>query len=539
MTEKFFNRIDRDKYFYDKASADRAIKFIMAFTTHVKGKLAGKPYILQEWEKNLIGAVFGWKEKETGLRKYREVFVFLPRKNSKSTLSSAISLYMLLADGEKGQELVVAASSRSQAGFCYDIIKGMVNNSKELSKHLKVFRNSIELEKSNSYLKCISAESSGIHGANINFAIVDELHAHYDASLYDVIKTSMGAREQPLLLSITTAGTNKNHICYDLYEYSKKLIEGVIEDETFLPWVYEGEDSNDLQEVLSIDNFKKANPSFGLSIKEDYLKEQIQKAKNMPSYLNTVKQLHLNIWVDSATAWINNSDWMQNSFDYDEEDLLGEECYAGLDLANNLDLNAFVLLFPQSNGKFKTLAYSFLPYESAERKDNISAGKAFIGWSKNNKNKLFLTDKRSRDDDFIFNKILELAEKFRILNIAYDRWGADQLVTKLEVEGLKFTSFGQGYKSMSPATKKAEALILDGNLLHNNNPILKWCISNVKIVKDDADNIKPSKARSKEKIDCAVALIMAIGQYFLDVENDLIEANSNKSPYSESGFFFV
>ncbi|WP_200974441.1 terminase large subunit [Echinicola sp. 20G] len=531
-----FTKIDRSKYYFDSYTADRATRFIEAFCTHVKGDLAGKPYILQDWEKEIIQNLFGWKSKETKLRKYREAFIFLPRKNSKSTLSSAISLYMILADGEKGGEGYFAASTREQARIAFEIMQGMVRNSKELSKHLKLFRNSIEFTKDNSFFKVVSADAGSLHGANLSFALVDELHAHKDSELYDVLKTSMGARSQPLLVSITTAGSNKNHICYDLYDYSKKIINGIIEDETFLPVIFEADENDD---PFSIETAKKANPSFGKSIKEEYLIEQINKAKAIPTYLNTYRQLHLNIWVDSVEAWISNLDWMGGQIDYGEEDLLGMDCWAGLDLSNNKDLNAFVLVFPQDNGKFKTLSYTFLPYEAAKRKDNIAAGKAFIGWAKNKNNHLYLTELRSRDDDYIFEKILELSEKFNIQNIAYDRWGADQLVTKLEIEGLKFTAFGQGYKSMSPAIKKTESLIMEKNLLHNNNPILKWCISNVKIVKDDAGNVKMSKEKSKEKIDNAVSLVMAVGQFFIDKNEELLEEEYNKSPYNEGGFFFV
>jgi phage terminase large subunit-like protein len=231
---------------------------------------------------------------------------------------------------------------------------------------------------------------------------------------------------------------------------------------------------------------------------------------------------------------------MVGNTEYGEEDLLGQTCYGGLDLANNRDLNSFVLLFPQENGKFKTLSYTFLPRESADRKDNIAAGKAFMAWAAKPSNHLYLTDTRSRDEEFIFNKITELSEKFNISNVAYDRWQSDQLVTRLDLEsGLVLTGFGQGFKSMSPATKKTESLIVGANLFHNNNPILKWCILNVKIVRDDAGNVKPSKERSKEKIDAAVSLIMAVEQYYLDMGDELLNAEARKSPYHEAGFFFV
>src|SRR5690554_892686 len=399
-----FSKIDTSIYFFDKLAGDRAVRFIESFCSHVKGELAKEPYLLQDWEKEIISNIFGWKKISTGLRKFREVFIFLPRKNSKSTLSSAISLYMILADGEKGGEGYFAASTREQARIAFEIMQGMIRNNKELSKHLESYRNSIVYKKENSFFKVVSSEAGALHGANLSFALVDEIHSHKDSTLYDVLKTSMGARAQPLLISITTAGSNKNHICYDLYDYSKKILDGVLEDESFLPVIYEAAETDD---VFSIETARKANPGFGKSIREEYILEQINKAKGIPTYLNTYKQLHLNLWVDSVEAWVNNADWMVNKKDYGEEDLLGQKCYGGLDLANNRDLNAFVLIFPQTGGRFKVLTYTFLPVESANRKDNIAAGKAFIGWANQPKNHLYLTDKRSRDDDFIFDKIKE------------------------------------------------------------------------------------------------------------------------------------
>ncbi len=534
-----FSKINTKKYYYDKKTANKAVRFIETFCTHVKGKIAGQPYILQDWEKDFITNLFGWKIKENGLRKYREAFLQLPRKNSKTTLSAAISLYMLMGDGEMGGELVAGASTRDQARISFDIIKGMIKNNSQLTKYLTPFRNSIEFEKNDTFFKVVSSEAGGIHGANLSFALVDEYHIHKTSDLYDVFKTSMGAREQPLLITITTAGNDRSSPCYQLYDYSKKIIDGIIEDETFFPVIYEAIDYDDINELLSIKNVKLANPSYGKSIREDYIIEQIAKAKTMPSYLNTFKQLHLNIWVDSAESWISNQDWMENNTPYTEDDLLGLECIGGLDLANNRDLNSFVLVFPLPNGKFKTLNYTFIPYESAQRKDNIAAGKAFIGWSMDKNNHLYLTEKRTRDDDYIINKILELSMKFNIKKIAFDRWFSDNIVSKLENEGLIFDSFGQGFKSMSPAIKKVESLVIEGNLLHNNNPILKWCLSNAKIVKDDAGNVKLSKERSKEKIDAVVALTMAIGQWNLDTIKDTEDETSNQSPYHSQGFFIV
>tara|TARA_R110002072_G_scaffold239153_1_gene396919 strand:- start:46406 stop:48028 length:1623 start_codon:yes stop_codon:yes gene_type:complete len=534
-----FLKIDTKRYYYDEATATKAVGFIEKFCTHTKGKLAGKPYILQDWEKEFISNLFGWKVKATGLRKYTEAFLQIPRKNSKTTLSAAISIYMLVGDGEIGGELVAGASTRDQARISFDIISGMVRNNPTLNKNLITLRSSVEFKKNDSFFKVVSSEAGGIHGANLNFALVDEYHVHKNSDLYDVLKTSMGAREQPLLLTITTAGNDRTSPCYQLYDYSKKILEGIIKDETFLPVVYEAIDYEDINKLLSIENVKLANPSFGKSIRESYLKEQIAKAKQMPSYLNTFKQLHLNIWVDSAESWINNTDWMLNKVDYSEEDLFGLECWAGLDLANNRDLNSLVLLFPLPDGTFKTLNYTFIPYESAQRKDNIAAGKAFLGWANNKSNYLYLTDKRGRDDDFIFNKILDLSEKFIIRNIAYDRWGADQIVAKLEAEGFTFASFGQGYKSQSPAIKKTETLVVDELLKHNDNPILKWCMSNVKIVKDDAGNVKLSKERSKEKIDAIVALVMAVGQWDKDMAQEIEDELNSYSPYHNGGFFTV
>jgi phage terminase large subunit-like protein len=536
-----FKKIDLEKYYFDEEAAEEPVRFIESFITHTKGKMAGKPYLMQQWEKDLVRNLFGWKRVEDGLRKYREVFIMLARKNSKTTLSAAILIYMLIVNSkrDKGSEIYLGAGSREQARIAFTIIKAMIEQNKSLNNIVNVFQNSIEFSKTNSFLKAVSSDSGNLHGANLSACLIDEYHVFKSSDLYDTFKTSMAIREEPLLITITTAGSDRNSPCFSLYDYSKKIIDGVVENETFLPWIYEGIDSDNLDEVFSEENFRRANPSYGVSVREDYILEQVEKAKAMPSYVNAVKQLHLSIWVDSSSSWINTSEWNKNQFEYSEEDLIGQECWAGLDLANTRDLNAFVLVFPQPNGTFRTLNYTFIPREAGEKSDNISVGRPFIGWSNNKNNFLYLTERRTRDDEFIFEKIKELSQKFVIKNCGYDRWGSDQLAFKIESElGLKLSPFGQGYKSQSPAIKDLERLIIEGKLKHNGNPVMRWCISNVRIVKDDAGNVKMSKERSKEKIDAAVALVMALGQYNLDTYEDMANPEQ-ESPYESGGFFFI
>ena len=311
-------------FYFDKQAASKAIGFIETFCSHTKGELHGEKLLLEDWQKKIIGDLFGWKQ-ENGLRKYRTAFIEVGRKNGKSTLCAAIGIYMLFSDDERGSEIYSAAGDRQQAGIVFEIAKQMILNNKELTKRAKVFRNSITNESKGNFYQAISSDSKTKHGFNANCIIFDELHTQPNRDLWDTLLTSTGSRRQPLCIAITTAGYDRQSICWEIYNYSKQVQDNIIEDSSFYSAIYEAEIEDD---ITLQKTWKKANPNYGISLRKEYMQREAQRAIDVPSYQNTFKRLMLNIWTDSITAWIGNKEWEDCKGDIDLEKLKGKECWA-------------------------------------------------------------------------------------------------------------------------------------------------------------------------------------------------------------------
>jgi len=502
-------------YYFDKDASHKAISFIETFITHTKGELTGKPFLLEDWQKEIVGDIFGWKNKDTGFRKYRTVFIEVPRKNGKTTLCAAIGIYMLFADNERGAEIYAAAGDRNQAGIVFEIAKSMILQNPELEQRGKVFRNSITNQSKGNFFQAISSDSKTKHGFNANCIIFDELHTQPNRDLWDTLTTSTGARREPLTIAITTAGYDRQSICYEVYSYAKKVKDGSIKDDSFYTVIYEADNEDD---ITSEEVWKKANPNYGVSLRKDYLKRESQRAVDLPSYQNTFKRLMLNIWTESQTKWIGHNEWMECYQDFDYSILENRECWGGLDLASTRDLSAFVLLF-NVDGKFIMLPFIFIPEENAKKRSDRD-GVNYMEWLRDGH--IFGTAGDVQDYNFIRAKINDLSKKYRIQSIAYDRWGASQLVIDLQNDGATLDPFGQGFVSMNMPTKDLEIQIIGKNIIHDNNPCLNWCLSNVAIQEDPAGNIKPNKAKSTDRIDPIVALIMALGEYYSEDDGDSV-----------------
>lgn len=514
------------KFYYDQTSADRAIFFIENHITHIKGELGGTKFKLLKFQKKIIGDLFGWKHRETNLRRFRTAYIAMPRKNGKSTLISGIALYMLLADKEPSAECYVAAGDRAQAGIIFDVASSMVQMDPQLNKHLKVFKNSIIHEKSNSTFKAISSEAASKFGYNAHFIAMDEFFIQRDSSLWDALTTSTGSRRQPLSIAITTAGYNKESICYQVQEYGRKVSEGSIKDDSFYYINFHATLEDDWTDPKI---WEKANPGLKAGVlKYDYLQTESDKAQRMPSYENTFKMLHLNIWTESVSRWLSDKQFMECDLgDFKLSDFKGFNCYAGLDLASVRDITAFVLLFVK-NDMYYVLPYFFAPKENAfirSRRDGVD----YINWSK--EGHIFLTPGDVTDYNFIKSKIKEIGEQVVFKTIHYDRWNASQLVIDLTEEGIPMTPFGQGFASMSAPSKELEKIILNKELNHQGNPVLRWMCSNLAMKFDPAGNIKMDKSKSTEKIDGMVATVMALGAYMNDDDPD--------SNYNDRGIVFL
>jgi phage terminase large subunit-like protein len=489
--------------FYDKKAAARAARFFEHYLVHIKGKWAGEAFKLEGWQKDdIISPLFGCKRAD-GSRQYRTCYIEIPRKNGKSSLCSGIALYLLYADSEPSAEVYSAAADTKQAAIVFNVAKGMVLASKSLMSRGQVYRNSIFVPRTASAYQVLSADAYTKHGLNAHGIIFDELHAQPSRDLWDVLATSTGARSQPLTVAITTAGFDRNSICWELHEYARKIKEGIIEDDSFLPVIYAAEEQDDWRDPAI---WRKANPNLGVSISEDYLKRECAKAENVPAYENTFRRLHLNQWTQQESRWIPMAAWAASAGEVDVEALRGKVCYAGLDLSSTTDITALVLAFPIGDD-VKLLPFFWIPgdgiIERAKR-DHVP----YDLWVK--QNLIYATPGNVIDYAFIVAKIAELRKQYSLKEIAFDRWGAAKIVQELTEMGVTVIPFGQGFASMSGPAKELLRLVLAGRLHHGNNPVLRWMADNAVVKTDPAGNIKPDKAKSTQRIDGIVATAMAL-----------------------------
>ena len=404
----------------------------------------------------------------------------------------------------------------------------MVLQNPELNKRAKVFRNAITIESTGSFYKAISSESNTAHGMNISTLIFDELHTQKSNDLWEVCTTATGARRQPLIMAITTAGYDKKSLCFQMSEYATKVRDGIIEDDTFLPVLYRAEVEDDWK---SEEVWRKANPGYGKIIKEDYFKQQFKKADITPSFQNTFKRLHLNIWTGSESLWIDDRSFMACNISPIEPDKLKKrDCFAGLDLASTRDISALVLIFPDEDENFDILPYFFLP-EAKVKAEGLGDGVDYQTWV--DEGYIIQTPGNVQDYNYIESKFKELAENYNIISCSFDRWNASQIVVNLINDGAKMNPIGMGFVSLSAPTKLLEKLILNKQINHGGNPVLRWMFNNVHITEDPAGNIKPNKAKSTEKIDGVVALICALAEYLNNVED------GNQSIYEGRGLIFI
>lgn len=497
--------IKEDKeHFYDAEAAERVIKFFRLLR-HTKGEWAGQPFELLDWQKEcIIKPLFGMKRRKDGRRKYRIAYIEIPRKNGKSTLSSGLALYLLMADGEFGAEIYSAAGDREQASIVFNDAKIMLESNPDLSKRAEIYKRAIYIPATNSTYKVLSAEAYTKHGLNAHGIIFDELHVQPNRELWDTLATSIGARKQPLIIAITTAGYDRNSICWEQHEYADKILRGIVNDPSYFAFIAAADEEDDW---TSPETWAKANPGYRTTISEDYLRNECEKAKQIPAYQNTFRRLHLNQWTSQDERWLDIKAWDACAGVIDPEELKGRVCYGGLDLASTTDIAAFVLVFPMKDGTYHILPYFWIPGENM--RDRVLRDRVpYDAWVRDGY--IEATPGNVIDYRYIRNKIEELYQNYNIKEIAFDRWGAVQLTQELQDAGLTVIPMGQGYASMSPPTKELLNLVLAKKLNHGGNPVLRWMADNLVVKQDPAGNIKPDKAKSTEKIDGMVALIMAI-----------------------------
>lgn len=492
---------------YDKKKADRAVTFIENLC-HTKGKWAGTPFWLLPWQEQLIRDIFGIV-KPDGNRQFRTAFVEICKKVGKSELAAAVALYLLYADNEPSAEVYGAAADRQQASIVFDVAKQMVEMSPALMKRSKLMGATKRIVNySNAgYYQVLSAEVGGKHGFSVSGLVFDEIHTQPNRQLYDVLtKGSSDARQNPLHFIITTAGNDRHSIAYELHTKAVDILEGRRVDPTFYPVVYGLKDDEDWEDEA---NWYKVNPSLGYTVDIERLRDAYREAKQNPADEITFKWLRCNMWVSSTVAWIPDVIYMRGNEPIDMDALAGRDCYAGLDLSSTGDITALVLIFPprDEEEKYVLLPYFWIPEETIPRRVKANSVPYDI-WEK--QGYIMSTEGNVIHYDFIEKFIMDLSEKYHILEIAVDRWNATQMIQNLEGEGFTIVPFGQGFSSMSAPTKEFYRLLMEGRIIHGGNPVLRWMAGNVVIDTDPAGNIKVTKAKSKEKIDGIVAAIMAL-----------------------------
>ena len=496
--------VDRDGRSF--CPADNLCAFIERLP-HVKGPLAGESITLEPWQIFILSTVFGWV-KSDGKRRYRRSYIEVPRGNAKSTLSSAVALYMLAADGEGGAEVYSLATTRDQARIVFGDAQTMARRSAGFRSRfaVNVGAHNMHVLASGSKFEALSAEGSTLDGLNIHFGCVDELHAHKTRTVYDVVETGTGKRDNSLLWVITTAGSNRAGICYEARTFVTKLLNGVFEDDTQFGIVYGLDDGDDWTTENAL---VKANPNWGISVRPEILGPLQAKAMQLPSAVNNFKTKHLNEWVNADTAWMDMRAWDAcGDSSLDIEAFTGQPCWVGLDLASKTDIAALMLMFqhPEISDAYVVFGKYYLPEDTVQAAGNSQ----YPGWMRTGR--LTVTPGNVIDFGWIEADLLDLVLRFAVQAVAFDPFQATQLSTRMLAEGLPMIEVRPTVLNFSEPMKTLEALVLQRKLVHDGDPVLTWMASNVVAHLDAKDNIYPRKERAENKIDGIVALIMALSR---------------------------
>ncbi|OLO05272.1 terminase large subunit [Salinicola socius] len=510
------------RYKFDKDAAESVCVFIQLLP-HTKGRWARERKLveLEPWQKFLFCVIYGWLRKKSGLRRFTEAYVEVGRKNGKSVIAAGVANYMLCADGEYGAEVYCGATTEKQAWEVFRPARLMLQKSPALisAAGIEIMAKNISLPEDGSRLEPLIGDPGD--GSSPSCALVDEFHEHQTPNLYDTMSTGMGARDQPLMFIITTAGFNTAGPCYDKRRQVQQMLDGALPNDELFGIIYTVDQGDDWQDPTVL---RKANPNFGISVSEEFLLKAQRDAVRYPSRQNSFLTKHLDIWVSARSAWLNMADWHAAGDDsLTLDDFEGCECWLGVDLASKTDIAAIALLFrdevEDKNGRMKTrwtvFVRSYLPEGAIERASNNRA--AYESWV--NSGDLIITDGEELDFDVIREDIKDLAGRFQINEIAYDPWRATQLAHQLMSDGADIVEYRNTVQNMSPAMREMEAAITGGRWRHSCDPVLTWMASNVVAKADAKDNIYPRKEKPENKIDGPIAILMALGRAVL-TEND-------------------
>ena len=507
--QRFQEDLNRDDLDFREDVVDRAISFISTMK-HFKGKASGKRFILEPWQQFIVANIFGFYWHGTNDRRFTSSYIEVSRKNGKTALAAALCMFALIADGEDGAEVDLAANSREQAKiafeFCFEFAKQLDPSGKYLTSHLK----GIKFNVNASQLKVFAADASKLDGFNASFGLIDEYHAAKNSKVRDVIKSSMGMRQNPHLCTITTAGFDKTLPCYQLRSTAIEILHKLKEDDSMFIAIYSLDDNDDWTDES---NWIKCTPNMNVTVTQKYIREQVKSALNNPSEEVGVKTKTLNLWCDSAEVWLPDTYIVKSTRNVDLTSFQDELCYIGVDLSATSDLTAVSYLVVK-DGIYYFKNYYYLPESCLV--DNSNREKYRL-WK--NTGQLTLTSGNVTDYDYITKDMLRYQDILSIQKVGYDKWNATQWAIQATEEGLPLEEYSQSIGNFNQPTKELERLILSGKVVIDNNEITRWCFSNVHIKEDHNGNTKPIKTQKQMKIDGVIAMIQALGTYLQNPNN--------------------
>lgn len=509
-----------DGCWFDERAAKRVCEFFRKFLRHSKSDFKSQPFELMDWQREeIIYPLYGWK-RANGFRRFRRAFIQIPKKNGKSTLCSGLSLYHLCADGENGTEVYNVAGDKSQASIVFDEANNMIEASPSLSQRLIIKKSlkRVDFPPNKSFYRVLASDASTKEGFNAGCIINDELHAQKNRKLFDTLRYSGAGRKQPMNIVITTAGDDEFSFWHEEYVYAKNVMDGIVRDDEYLVYIREATKQDD---PFCEETWKKANPSYGVLIQPDEMRDVANNAKNQPSSLGIFLRYRLNIMTSSEARWISIDDWAKNEHKETPEPAFKEECYVGLDLSSTIDMAGYILFFPKNKVIIPRLwcPETTITKRIAQKRTRYDywAAKGLVNVSKCD----------SLDYKLIEDSLVKDDNQYSIREIAFDPWNAAQFVITLYKHGFKLFPFRQGFGSYNAPMKEFQRMVTNGELTHYGNPLLAWMMSNVVAEEDSNKNLRPNKKKSKESIEGIICTLMGIGRWML--------ANEKRSIYADRG----
>lgn len=519
-------RAVRDGCYFDMPAAQRVRRFFSGYLRHSLGEWAGRPFELLPWEwEGVIAPLFGWRTRD-GRRRYKSASIWVPKKNGKTTIAAGIAAYMLAGDCEPGAEVYLAAVTREQAGIAFRQASHMVRASPPLAESMTVLETSKRITYEDGFIRALASEAGPAQGLNASAVIVDELHEWRKRDYYDSLIYSGIARRQPLFLTISTAGSGRDRLGWEQYQYARGILDGTIDDPTHLAYIAGAADDDDW---TSPEVWERVNPSWGVTVREDEIREACERARSSPRYENAFRRFRLNQWTEQVDRWIALEAWDECPSEPPIE-LAGQPCFAAIDLSATRDLTARALVFPLGGGEYALKLRFWAPAREAYSYRDEQQREQLRQWAR--QGHITLCPGEAVDYAMVAADMRACAAEYRVQQVAMDPWNAQQVARELEAEGLRVVAFRQGLASMSPASKEFERAVSARKVYNFSNPVLRWMVSNVATRGDDNDNIMPCKGRSGDRIDGVVAAIMGIGLA-------TAQAIEPESPYLHGGPVFV